>query len=166
MLPGGHWNKMLQETNDLQSFGRRGGLELAYGLKAIPCFAFTEANLSRLRSWFKKQAPFYLHSPWIVPLCRCRASSLGVGASRAPQLLVLLLARLASSTKQAWGRPPSKYFGLNLDCELCNTHTHTHTKTLFCCFCHWRWARRPFWPYSELCIWIGWKDLVQCLHFG
>lgn len=72
-----------------------------------------------------KWDPFHLHSPWIVPLCRCRASSPGVGPSQAPQLLVLILAGLSSSTKQAWGGMTSKYLGLNLDCELCNTHRHT-----------------------------------------
>lgn len=41
--------------NDLQSFGRRGGLEVACGLKALPCFAFTEANLGCLQSYLKKQ---------------------------------------------------------------------------------------------------------------
>lgn len=67
MFPSGQWNKMLQEINDLQSFFRRGGLELVNRLKAIPCFAFTKANLSCFQSWIEKQDPFYLHSLWIVP---------------------------------------------------------------------------------------------------
>lgn len=55
MFPGRHWNKIPQEMNDLHSFGRRGGLEVAYGLKALPCFAFTKTNLSYLQSYLKKK---------------------------------------------------------------------------------------------------------------
>lgn len=50
--------------------------------------------------------------------------------------LVLHLAHVSSSTEQAWGRRPSKYFGLSLDPELCNTCTH---KTYFVAFATGAW---------------------------
>ena len=117
----------------------------------------------------KRQDRFYLHSLWIVPLCRRRASSLGVRPCQAPQLSVLLLAPLSSSTKQVWGGPPSKYFGLNPDHEFCSTHRHTNTNSVVLLVLPPEVGTQTsptLWLYGELCIWIRWKDLVQRLYLG
>lgn len=56
--------------------------------------------------------------------------------------------------KQAWGRRPSKYFGLSLDPELCNTCTH---KTYSVAFATGAWHVNLSHP-TAACSGVAWSE--------
>lgn len=132
MLPGHHQNKMLQEMNDLQSFGRRGGLYL--GWKQSPALLSPEQTSAAYWADLKKQDLFYLHSVWIVSPARGseHPGPPAVGAALGTPLQLHQANVGRAAIQIVWIQ-----FG-----SWIKQYTQAHTQNPFCCFCQNRWQKQ------------------------
>lgn len=132
MLRGHHQNKMLQEMNDLQSFGRRGGQDL--GWKRSLALLSPAQTSAAYRTDLKKQDPFYLHSLWIV------SPAQGLEHPGPPAVGAALGMHLQLHQANV-GQAAIQIFWIQSGSWIMQ-YTQAHTQNSFCCFCQNRWQKQ------------------------
>lgn len=132
MLPGHQQNQILQEINDLQSFGRGGGLFLGWK-RSLALLSLVQTSAA-YRADLKKQDPFYLHSLWIV------SPAQGLEHPGPPAVGAALGMPLQPHQANV-GRAAIQIFWIQFGSWIMQ-YTQAHTQNPFSCFCQNRWQKQ------------------------
>lgn len=141
-LPSGQWKKCCEKWMTWRAvLGEASGVgkepwNRHMGWKPSPALLSPRQASAASRAGGKNRVPLTRTGPGLCLCAGAGPEAWEPGCCGLHSCLVLHLARVSSSTEQAWGRRPSKYFGLSLDPELCNTCTH---KTYFVAFATGAW---------------------------